>query len=278
MKDFKHRSWNQICWTFRSKDGRSHIYLNGKLQGSFVIDSDFNRKGIAGSDEVFKSAFIIGQEPDPPDPSGGFEAEQVFVGDITNLNMWNYILDEDTIHKIGKCHNFEKGNIIGWDIENFETNQVIIEDLQNKDDLCASSEQLLVFPKKRSWSAAWTLCQAHGGNIHTPGDQDENTELSATLEPFQDKCADPVSGNLAWLGIKSINYNWKKITDRNLLSEQSFTNWAVTAPYFNSYECGFIKVDGTWDSDANCHKSVKLCTVCKVSGKSNHWKSLKLIR
>ena len=62
------------------------------------------------------------------------------------------------------------------------------------------------------------------------------------------------------------------------MSEQSFTNWAVTAPYFNSYECGFIKVDGTWDSDANCHKSVKLCTVCKVSGKTNHSKSLKLIK
>ena len=88
------------------------MYLNGELQGSFTIQSDFSKKGILGSSETFESAFIIGQEPDAPSPRGGFETEQVFVGDITELNMWNYTLEESDIQLKGKCINFDKGNII----------------------------------------------------------------------------------------------------------------------------------------------------------------------
>ena len=270
MKTFKHRSWNHICWTFQSLTGMNRIYLNGQLQGSFVINSEFTRKGILGSDEVFQSAFIIGQEPDPPSPNGGYEAEQVFVGDLTELNMWNFTLDENTINLMGNCKSFMKGNIIAWNLENFVVYKVKIEDNDNLEDLCTSVDQLLVFPKKRSWSAAWTLCLAHGGNIHTPENEEENNQLSETLEPYKDKCADPVSGNLAWLGINSKNYIWHKITNRKYLSVQKFTNWAVTAPYYDSYECGFTKVGGTWDSDLNCNKKVKLCTVCKISGEHKY--------
>ena len=79
METFKHRTWNHICWTFRSKTGTSEIYLNGEFQGSYKFDTDFIRAGILGSDEVFESAFVIGQEPDAPSPNGGYEAEQVFV-------------------------------------------------------------------------------------------------------------------------------------------------------------------------------------------------------
>ena len=49
------------------------MYLNGELQGSFIIDSGFVKKGLLGTGEVFDSAFIIGQEPDPPSPRGGFD-------------------------------------------------------------------------------------------------------------------------------------------------------------------------------------------------------------
>ena len=270
MKTFKHRSWNHICWTFESKTGLNKIYLNGELQGSFEIKSDFIRNGILGSDETLDSAFILGQEPDAPSPRGGFDTEQVFVGDITELNMWNFTLKESDIKAKGICKNFEKGNIISWDLNNFIVNKVKVEDLENMEDLCKSVEQLFVFPKKRSWSAAWTLCTAHGGIIHTPQNEDENSQMISTMDPYKDQCVDPVSGNLAWLGIKSKNYIWYKIGEKKTLSVQKFTNLeADTAPYFDSFECGFVRLDGTWDSDLNCNKKVKLCTVCKITGKLN---------
>ena len=268
MKTFKHRSWNHICWTFESGSGLNKMYLNGELQGSFTIKSDFTKMGILGSDEVLDFALIIGQEPDAPSPRGGFEAEQVFVGDITELNMWNFTLDEMNIKSKATCKNFEKGNIVSWDLNNFIVNNVQIEEIGSSEDLCESVDQLLVFPKKMSWSAAWTLCTAHGGLIYTPQSEEDNVRLLSTMDPYQDQCADPVSGNLAWLGIKSKDYNWYKIGQKKALSVQKFTNWeAATAPYFDSYECGFVGFDGTWASDLNCNSKVKLCTVCQLTGK-----------
>ena len=88
------------------------------------------------------------------------------------------------------------------------------------------------------------------------------------MEPYQDQCADPVSGNLAWLGIKSKEYNWYTIGQKKSLSAQKFTNWELaTTPYFDSYECGFVRLGGTWASDLNCNSKVKLCTVCQLAGK-----------
>ena len=79
IKQFKHRAWNHICWTFQSKSGLSRIYLNGKFVASFTITTEFVRSGILGSEEVCDSAFIIGQDTDPPSVRGGFEKDQVFV-------------------------------------------------------------------------------------------------------------------------------------------------------------------------------------------------------
>ena len=89
------------------------------------------------------------------------------------------------------------------------------------------------------------------------------------MKPYNAECADPMSGNLVWLGIKSKNYIWYKINYDKTLAVQKFLNWKVTAPYFKNYECGFATVNKTWDSDTNCHKKVKMCTVCKLSGKWN---------
>ena len=269
MKTFKHRSWNHICWTFQSKTGKSEIYLNGELQGSFKFETDFIKAGILGSNEVFESAFIVGQEPDAPSPRGGFEAEQVFVGDITEVNMWNRTLDKNMIRMMGKCKNFDKGNIIAWEMENFIIKKVKVQDYNNLEDLCKSSDRLLVFPQKRSWSAAWTLCSAHGGVVYTPDNEKENIIMINTLKPHKDACADPVSENLAWLGIKSKNYNWYKIGKSSRLTRQNYTPWKVAAPYFENYECGYIRAGGSWYSDANCNKKMKLCTVCKITGEYN---------
>ena len=244
------------------------MFLNGELHGSFTIKSDFISKGIIGSDEAFDYAFVIGQEPDAPSPRGAFDTEQVFVGDITELNMWNYTLKESDIKRKGICKNFDRGNIISWELDQFIVNKVKVEDLDNLEDLCKSVDQLLIFPKKRSWYTAGTLCAAHGGVIHTPENDEENNQLISTMDPYKDECLDPVSGNIAWLGIKSKNYIWYNIGEKKNLSVQKFTKWeAGVAPYFDSFECGFVRLDGTWDSDLGCNKKVKLCTVCKITGK-----------
>ena len=267
MKEFKHRSWNHLCWTFQSLSGMNKIYLNGNLQGSFTIDSEFIKKGILGSKETLEWAFVIGQEPDAPSPRGGFEEEQVFVGDITELNIWNYTLNDEQLKLKGICKDFEKGNVVSWDINNFVINEVSVEEMDIMEELCKTPHSLFVFADRIPWSQALSLCQAHGGNIFTPTSIDENIEMMEALKFSKEECADPVSSNLAWLGIQSKDYILYRINQNRSLTIQSFTNWkANTAPYFDTFDCGFIATDGTWDSDKACSSKVKLCTVCKIKG------------
>ena len=196
MKKFRHRSWNHICWVFESRTGTSRFFLNGEYQGSYQIETDVVKAGVPGSDEVFKSAFIIGQEPDAPSPNGGFEEEQVFVGHITELNLWDKILDNDSIEGMGKCKIFEKGNIIGWNLDNFVVSKVKVEDLDIIEDLCKPPEKILVFSEPLSLNQAWAVCSAHGGAVHTPINEDENVEFLKLLQPFTDKCSDQYRGSL----------------------------------------------------------------------------------
>ena len=90
--NFKHRTWNHFCWSYASLTGESRIYSNGVLQGGETIATSIE---IPGSDEVSGSAFIIGQEPDSF--RGGFDWNQAFRGDISEMNVWDYVLNDEII-------------------------------------------------------------------------------------------------------------------------------------------------------------------------------------
>ena len=131
------------------------------------------------------------------------------------------------------------------------------------------------------FTESWSLCSAHGGIFHTPQNQKENYEFIKVMKPYEAQCADPVSKNLAWLGIKSRARIWYKIGKNKQQANQNYTNWkSSSAPYFANYDCGFIQVGGTWDSDqsvVNCNIFLRFCTVCKTSGQWNHNLNLNLI-
>ena len=122
LTEFRHRGWNHFCWTANTTSGDNQIFHNGKLavalllscvlyctgyvhvKGSYQLQSEFVRRGVPGTAQVLDhilskflallgkvvdSAFVLGQEPDAPSPRGGYEASQAFVGDITELNLWD---------------------------------------------------------------------------------------------------------------------------------------------------------------------------------------------
>ena len=159
-----------MCWSFDHQQGFSKLFVNGKLAGSFTFDT---WKSFPGSKNIFSSSFIIGQDPDPPTLKGGFEKEQVFIGDITELNVWNYSLNDNVINKMGDCKTFEKGNVISWLKEKFTVNNAKYGVLKEFEDLCESKNKTLVFTTKQSWVEAWSLCYAHGGIIFTPQNREQ---------------------------------------------------------------------------------------------------------
>ncbi|XP_076056292.1 uncharacterized protein LOC143034241 [Oratosquilla oratoria] len=83
--------WSHFCFTMHVESGNWTIYKNG------VREAQGNLPPAMGPLEG-EGAYIIGQEQDAM--GGGFQRDQSYSGEITDLNFWRYILDDATIKKV----------------------------------------------------------------------------------------------------------------------------------------------------------------------------------
>ena len=112
MHNYHHRQWNHICWTYSSLIGHLSFYVNGKLE--IETDTKIYNRIIRPNNNGSRSVFIIGQEPDSIGPDFGFEKAQTFLGELTELNMWDRVLDREMIINISRCEYRTKGNLVSW--------------------------------------------------------------------------------------------------------------------------------------------------------------------
>ncbi|XP_078614593.1 sushi, von Willebrand factor type A, EGF and pentraxin domain-containing protein 1-like [Branchiostoma floridae x Branchiostoma japonicum] len=97
--------WHHIAVTWSNEDGSWRAYQDGRrigngtnLQTGFVIPGG--------------GKLVIGQEQD--DIGGRFGPDEVFIGDLSRLNLWDYELSEEDIYSMASnCHN-STGNVKAW--------------------------------------------------------------------------------------------------------------------------------------------------------------------
>ncbi|KXJ15390.1 Neuronal pentraxin-2 [Exaiptasia diaphana] len=97
--------WHHICATWDNSAGQAVLYIDGvrRAQGSL-------EKG-----NVTKSggSLIIGQEQDKV--GGGFDISQSFVGELTEINIWNRVLGPKEISAMSKNREIAaSGNVLTW--------------------------------------------------------------------------------------------------------------------------------------------------------------------
>ena len=119
---------------------------------------------INGSANVQESAFIVGQEPDAI--RGGYNPYQSFRGEISELNMWNKILDDSTIQSMAACNHKSKGNMVSWERSKWKVNKALVRNITSP--FCENKPIHVVFPQPIVISEAQSLCAAHGGKISSP--------------------------------------------------------------------------------------------------------------
>ena len=57
-------------------------------------------------------SLVLAQEQD--NVGGGFDSSQAYVGDLSDVNMWNKVLSGEEISSMsGQCHS-EEGNVFEW--------------------------------------------------------------------------------------------------------------------------------------------------------------------
>ncbi|XP_077326954.1 C-reactive protein-like [Lithobates pipiens] len=122
-------AWKHTCVTWDSATGVIQLWVNGKLYPRNVA-----KKGFIITDEA---SIILGQDQDTF--GGKFDIGQSFVGEISDVHMWDYTLTPDEIKGVMSGH--IKGNYINWNSLNYDIkgNVLVQPKLYCKSWECASS-------------------------------------------------------------------------------------------------------------------------------------------
>ena len=262
IKHFFHRKWIHLCLSFSSINGEVKTYYNGRPVGhakTAIKDSSVMMKGV--SDGVFDAAFIFGQEPDTM--RGNFEPGQAFIGDLSELHVWNHILEDDKILKMSQCIGWGVGNIVAWKKLNIKTHNVKMKNVINGSLFYEDQTRFVMFPEKVVFEEAKSICKVHGGKLPVPSSKEENEMILSIIEMHRKNC-DGSDVKMAWMGMVKRNYVWYE-GDSNKTIGQSYSNWKFDRT--DSFrDCSYIRRDGSWDSSwgSDCQWGYSLCTICAI--------------
>ena len=272
---YKHRAWNHFCWTYSNTTGISSLYHNGKRIGRFSLLDEYGHTGpgIYGSKNVHDAALIIGQEPDSM--RGDYIESQAFPGDISELNIWDKILEEEEISSMANCTYLHRGNIVMWDKTKLDVSLVKILDIEESSMFCKQDNLHVIFPKKVTLKYGGKICSQFGGKISVPHSEEENEAVRTILNQHTDECIDGKNYKSTekvhgiWLGAAEYENKWYE--DKNLLTNQypiNYSNWYETYNLVSNVDnpCPYMFSDGTWGyGRGNVCKSLSLCVICSFS-------------
>ncbi|XP_055359176.1 serum amyloid P-component-like isoform X2 [Betta splendens] len=121
-QDFKLNMWHSVCTTWDSSSGLAQVWLDGQPS---VRKYSSSGSSISGSPII-----ILGQEQDSH--GGGFDINQSFVGMMSDVHMWDYVLSSCEIQKYVDELNFTPGNVLNWKALDFQiVDRVLIEEKQS---------------------------------------------------------------------------------------------------------------------------------------------------
>ncbi|XP_024289606.1 neuronal pentraxin-2-like isoform X2 [Oncorhynchus tshawytscha] len=105
--------WQHICITWTTRDGLWEAYQDGQKLGAGDNLAPWHRIKPGG-------AIILGQEQDMV--GGRFDATQAFVGELSQVNIWDKVLKPADILTMANCSSYTPGNVVSWldsDVEVF---------------------------------------------------------------------------------------------------------------------------------------------------------------
>ncbi|XP_013391035.1 C-reactive protein [Lingula anatina] len=127
VSGFLDNQWHHHCFSWSNAAGSWRYVRDGALVANGTDPRTKGRIISAGG------IWSVGQEQDSV--GGGFETTQAFVGDITQVHVW----DTDKVQpaEVAKCGSDLKGNIISWGQDPLEENN--LASYPNIDPSCAKA-------------------------------------------------------------------------------------------------------------------------------------------
>uniref|UniRef100_A0A8C8DZ92 Neuronal pentraxin IIb n=1 Tax=Oryzias sinensis TaxID=183150 RepID=A0A8C8DZ92_9TELE len=103
--------WHHICICWTTRDGQWEAYQDGERLGAGDNLAAWHPIKPGG-------VIILGQEQDVV--GGRFDAGQAFVGELSQVNIWDRILKPTEIQSMANCSSYIPGNVISWLASNVE--------------------------------------------------------------------------------------------------------------------------------------------------------------
>lgn len=115
---FPPNTWHSMCATWHSDNGLVQLWVDGK-----ATIKRFIRTGTITGEPIT----ILGQEQDSY--GKGFDAAQSFIGLMTDVHMWDYVLSTSELKRYMDHVHFTAGNVFNWRaLEYTITGQVLVEE------------------------------------------------------------------------------------------------------------------------------------------------------
>ncbi|XP_063840385.1 uncharacterized protein LOC135089091 isoform X1 [Scylla paramamosain] len=197
---------------------------------------------------------ILGQEQD--DVSSNFDATQVMRGDITQVYMWDRLLEPAAVRRLASCGTPHTQDVLF----STDTSQVelfgSVESRLPPSSLCRDQPFYAILPEERSLQASLAVCQVMDGSLALPTSDIENARLTQQLAPFSDMCV-PTSTWKLWLGTRLTAAGWSTIPAG---AQLAYHNFRPASNINNSVlGCAELRLDGYWEPD---YCKSKRCTAC----------------
>uniref|UniRef100_A0A7N8XSR8 Pentraxin family member n=2 Tax=Mastacembelus armatus TaxID=205130 RepID=A0A7N8XSR8_9TELE len=106
---------SHLCVTWDSSSGASAFFMNGRKSVAKIFKK--------GHTTHPKGKVLLGQDPDSY--VGGFDAKQCFIGEISDVNMWDYVLSDTTIKDMASGKRVTKGNVFDWESTHLDIHGVV---------------------------------------------------------------------------------------------------------------------------------------------------------
>ncbi|KAM8735725.1 C-reactive protein-like [Acanthopagrus schlegelii] len=121
-QNYKLNTWVSICSTWDAAYGVMQLWIDGKPSSRIFVSSGSNING--------PIIIVLGQDQD--NHGGGFNAKQSFVGMMSDVHMWDYVVSPHEIQNYAhQFVGFTPGNVLNWRELEFQTvGRVLIEDEQ----------------------------------------------------------------------------------------------------------------------------------------------------
>lgn len=103
--NYRSHDWTNYCITWSSNTGGAQLWVNGKMGEQRYLKSGYSICPVG--------VLVLGKDHDT---LLGISSAQAFVGKMTDINMWDYVLNTADIRDQMSCERNRTvvGNVFGW--------------------------------------------------------------------------------------------------------------------------------------------------------------------